>query len=360
MKGKVEKLFLSKKDTIQEAMEKLNDMGCRNLYVVDEDRKLLGSISDGDIRRGILNGVELEETISTIMSRKTKYVYMLDPEKNKKIKELLLNVDIETIPILNNDNIIIDIVFLKDILKNNNKRNCKTKSNFVFLLAGGLGTRLEPFTKILPKPLIPIGDTPIIEKIMDKFCKYGFENFVLSLNYKADMIKLYFNDCEVQKKYSKINYIKEDNPLGTIGSLYLAKDLINDSFFITNSDILIEEDMEKIFEYHKENKAILTIVGCVKNSVIPYGVLNTDDRGFLTNIKEKPEYKHIINTGVYVAEPEIIDYIKNNEKKDMNELIEELLQAGKKVNVYPIFEEMWFDVGQWIEYERTVKYFEKI
>lgn len=181
---------------------------------------------------------------------------------------------------------------------------------------------------------------------MDKFTFYGFSEFVVSVNYKADMIKLYFSDPEVRANYEEVTYIKEEKPLGTIGSLNLAKDVITDSFFITNADILVEEDLDKIMRFHKDNKTVLTVVGCLKNSVVPYGVLNMDQGGLLVNIEEKPQYKHIINTGVYVAEPEIMSFINADERKDINQLIEDILKSGKPIGVYPVLEEQWFDIGQ--------------
>lgn len=352
--------FLIQKDEhIKHALKQLDETAEKVLYVIGENRGLIGSLSDGDIRRGLLKGIGLNEKVELVMNENPKYIERFELNKAKKIKQIMLDFQIQSLPILNDDKTIADIAYWVDIFKGNRKTEYLKKKNKVFILAGGVGSRLEPFTRILPKPLVPVGEQPILEKIMDKFSFYGYDEFFLSVNYKAEMIKLYFNDTEVKNKYSDIQYIKEDMPLGTIGSLYLIKDKIQDSFFITNSDILIEEDMDKILKFHKDNKSILTIVGCIKNSVVPYGVLNTNDRGYLLNIDEKPQYKHIINTGVYVAEPEIIEYIKPNVKEDITELMEKLLVLQKSISIYPILEEQWFDIGQWAEYERTRKYFEK-
>lgn len=229
----------------------------------------------------------------------------------------------------------------------------------VFILAGGEGRRLEPLTTILPKPLIPIGDKAILERIMDQFHAYGFDDFIVSLYYKAEMIKLYFNNVEIKKKYGDIQYILETMPLGTIGSLSLAKDMLQNSFFISNSDIIITHNLEKIFEFHKQSKNILTIVGCFKSSEVAYGILHRDDKGNLLDINEKPSYKHLINTGLYIAEPEIIQYLQFNQEKEITELIKDILKDDKKISIYTIEEKEWFDVGQWPEYDKTRKYFEK-
>lgn len=353
-------LLISKKKSIKAAMKQLDETAEKNLFVINEKHQLIGALSDGDIRRAILEGSNLENEIDKVMNKQPKFVYDFDLDKEKKIKQCMLEHKIESLPILDNEKNIRDIVYWIDVFKENVKVNYSRKSNKVFILAGGVGSRLEPFTRILPKPLVPIGDQPIIEKIMDKFSSFGFDDFILSVNYKGEMIKLYLESMDVRDKYSDICYIKEDTPLGTIGSLFLAREHLRESFYITNSDILLEEDLEKIFNFHKNSASILTIVGCIKNSVIPYGVLKTDNNGLLVDIEEKPEYKHIINTGVYIAEPDIIDYILPNTKLDITELIEKLLKKGEKISIYPVFEGQWFDIGQWAEYENTRKHFEKL
>lgn len=353
-------LLCNENISLKEAMKQLDITAGRVLYVVNSSENLIGSVSDGDIRRGILKGISLDDPIKNVMNTSPKSIYHYDLTKKGKIKELIYNLN-SSLPVLNNNNKIIDIIYWKDLIdKTTDKKSIDKKTNFVFILAGGFGTRLEPFTKILPKPLIPLGDKPILEKIMDEFTKYGFENFLISVNYKKEMIKLYLSDKNINNKYNQIEYIEENNPLGTIGSLYLAKDYIKETFVITNSDIMIEEDLDKIFRFHKEQKNILTLVGCVKESVVPYGVLYTDKKGLLKEIDEKPRYKNVINTGVYIAEPEIVNYITPNKKQDITELISNLIKENKNISVYPIFDDQWFDIGQWAEYEKTLKYFENV
>lgn len=352
-------LLIKRDATIKEAMKQLDSTAEKNLYVVDEGRRLIGAISDGDIRRGLLKGSGLDDGISLVMNSNPKFLLQSDVRRKIKARQIMGRYNIQTLPVLDEARQIIDIMYWLDLYETQNIAEYTRKSNKVFILAGGIGSRLEPFTKILPKPLVPIGNQPILEKIMDKFAFYGFDEFIISVNYKAEMIKLYFNDPEIKDKYGSVQYVREDSPLGTIGSLCLAADRIGESFFISNSDIIIEEDMEKIFHFHKDSGSVLTIVGCLKNSVIPYGVLNTDERGFLMNIDEKPAYRHVINTGLYVAEPEIAGYIAPGEKMDITELIAVLLKEKKPVGIYPVIEEQWFDIGQWAEFEKTRKYFEK-
>jgi len=352
------KLLILKNMSVRNAMKQLNETSEKVLYIVDGEKRLQGSLTDGDIRRALLGGSGLDSCIADIMNKNPKYIRRTEANRTKRTKELMLKFKIESLPVLDDEGRVTDIALWVDVFNAGKKVLREKKPNKVFILAGGEGTRLEPFTKILPKPLVPVGEQPILEKIMDRFAAYGFDEFILSVNYKSEMIRLYFNDPEVKNKYADIRYIKEDRPLGTIGSLYLARESISGTFFISNSDILIEDDMDKILKFHVENKAVLTIVGCIKNSVVPYGVLNTNDSGFLLNIDEKPAFKHIINTGVYVAEKDIVGYIKPDAKEDMTELIGDLLKDGRTISVYPVLEEQWFDIGQWAEYERTRKYFE--
>lgn len=173
------------------------------------------------------------------------------------------------------------------------------------------------------------------------------------------MIKAYFSDKDVSSKYRKVEFVQEDFPLGTIGSIDLARNMLTESFFISNADILIEADLNSILRYHHSSGAVLTVVGCVKNNVIPYGVLQTNEIGTLVNIQEKPSCKSIINTGVYVAEPTFLKFIKANTKQDMTDVLKSMLNIGEKIGVYPILEEQWFDIGHWLEYERTLKHFEQ-
>lgn len=351
------KLFIGQNDSIEMAMENLETTGEKNLYVVDDHNKLVGSISDGDIRRSILAGQSLETKVGKIMNQVPKYILVQESNILEKAKALMLKYEIESVPIVTEEQSIVNVIYWLDVFKED-KKQYTLKDNVVFVVAGGMGSRLEPFTKVFPKPLIPVGDIPIVERIMDEFTLYGFNQFVLSVNYKAEMIKLYLGTPEVKEKYKQLDYVDEAQPLGTIGSLSLAKTFLKDSFFITNSDIIVKENYEQILAFHKEEGCILTIVGCMKHSVIPYGVLVVDEARRLIRIHEKPEYSHVINTGVYVAEARLTEYIPLNVKLNINDLIDNLIEAGEKISVYPILEGQWFDIGQWHEFERTRKYFE--
>jgi len=215
-------------------------------------------------------------------------------------------------------------------------------------MAGGRGTRLAPLTNIWPKPLIPVNEKTIIEDIMDKFVEVGCNKFYLSVNYKAEVIKQYFEN--LNSSYYQISYIQEEKPLGTAGSLYLLKDKIHSAFFVTNCDILIDEDYTAIYDYHKANHNEITMVAAIKSFPIPYGTIETKEGGQLNSIQEKPELSFKINTGMYILEPNLLKEIPENEFLHITTLIEKLHQEGRKVGVFPVSEGSWSDIGNWEEY----------
>jgi NDP-sugar pyrophosphorylase family protein len=221
-------------------------------------------------------------------------------------------------------------------------------------MAGGKGTRLDPFTKIIPKPLIPLKDKPIIEHIMDRYFSRGFNRFVVIVNYKKEMIKLYF--AENNLPYS-IEFVEEPDYYGTAGGLYLLKDTINDTFVVVNCDTILESDYQSILHWHREKKYLITIVGAHKEIAVPFGVLKMDN-GMLIDIDEKPNYDIFVNTGTYFLEPDVINLIGKNEQLCMDELIRRVgRESPDKVGVYPHWGG-WFDVGQWDEYRKSLRYME--
>ena len=353
MHTNIEDFIINKKCSIDQAVSKINTVFPKSVYVIDDTERLIGSISDGDVRRGIIKKVDFSNTVEQIMYKSPHKIYIGDTSKSDLI-EKFKEIDLPSVPIVDFDNKIVDIIILRKIPLELTANASAAKENFVFILAGGEGNRLKPLTNIIPKPLIPIGKYPILEMIMDKFKACGFNKFIVSLNYKADLIKLYFDNPQVRNKYSILEYIEEKIPLGTIGSLFYARNYIHEDFLISNADIFIKENIEKIFNFHKENNAILTIVGCVKKSILSYGVLDINDNGELISMQEKPSLKHIVNTGVYVAKPEIIYCIKENTHTDITQVIEFLLKDRKKVCVYQIDDSQWFDIGQWDELKKTV------
>jgi dTDP-glucose pyrophosphorylase len=340
--------------TLKEALKKIDETALQVLLVIDEKEKLLGVITDGDIRRAIIKGISFETPIKNIMSENPVTIKIGDSKDRALF--LMKKNDIRHIPVIDENCKVIDIYLWKDFLKNGEIVFPK-KNNKVIIMAGGKGTRLDPFTKILPKPLIPINEKPVIEVIMDTFKKYGFYEFYISLNYKSEMIKYYF--AENPNDY-KIEFIEENDYLGTIGALSLIKSRIKNTIIISNCDVVIDVNYDELLKYHRKNENDITILGISRHVNIPYGILNMKSGcADFEKIVEKPDYHFIVNSGIYVFEPKIIDLIPANQKIDAPSLISTAKEKGYKVQVYPM-SCSWFDIGQWGEYRKTIEYFEKM
>jgi len=221
-------------------------------------------------------------------------------------------------------------------------------------MAGGKGTRLDPFTRILPKPLIPINGEPIIKIIMDKFNEYQTKKFYVSINHQSRMIKAYFGDNN--SEYD-INYLEELEPLGTAGSLRYLVGKVSGPLIVTNCDIIIESDYNEMLAYHKENNNDITAVGAYRQYIIPYGVCEIENGGNLRKITEKPEYSFIVFTGFCILQGEILKHIPENKAYYMTDLMEKVRSEGGKVGVYPVSEDSWVDIGQWEEYKKAAEKF---
>ncbi len=350
MCGKGKRALIDENKSIREAIQQLNENVLQILLVINDSGQLLGTVTDGDIRRSILNNISLDKPISKIMNRTPKFIYQ---DEIEKAAALMAKHNIKSIPVVDQQKKVLDLILIEDMLEY--KEKYPAKSNQVFIMAGGKGTRLDPFTKILPKPLIPVGDKPIIELIMGSFNKYGFNNFIISLNYKAEIIKLYFLE---NSNGFNVSYTYEQEPLGTAGALSLAKDRLVETFIVSNCDVIIDVDFDDLLSYHQKNKNSATVVGVVKHMQIPYGVIEVKDNK-LAQMIEKPEYDFVINSGVYVLEPEITGFIPENEPVNMPDVLLKAKEAGKKIGVYPVSTK-WFDIGQWEEYQHTLEYFKKV
>lgn len=347
-------LIIAPKTTMKEAIVQLNETGKKALFVADPSGRLLGSITDGDIRRAIIRGKEFSTPVASIMCSTPQSLNANQKDYRAKAKQLMLDFDVEHIPIVDERGSILEILNWQNLFSD--KKGIpltKPLSNPVVIMAGGKGTRLDPLTKILPKPLIPLGEKPIIEIIMDNFRARGFSHFTMTLNYKKELIKAFFseNDSEIN-----LHFAEEPDFLGTAGSLFLLKDKIHETFYVTNCDIILEAEFEKVLEWHQREKAVMTLIGSHKEMHIPYGLIECNGEGFKA-IKEKPVLDLVINSGVYICEPAIFSLIKDGEFLNMNELIERASQAGK-VSVFPIYEG-WFDAGQFKEYQDTLRKIEE-
>lgn len=340
-------LFISKDNTIKESIIKLDETAKKVLLVVDNN-KLIGIVTDGDIRRWILKNGDLKESVNLVMNKSPKYIYEKD---RKEAKVILKKLMIDSIPVLNECNEVIDIIFWNDNF-NTRLNHYETINNKIVIMAGGKGTRLYPYTKIIPKPLIPIGDIPIVERIIDKFVEYGCNDFYMTVNYKKNMIKSYFKD---ETREYDVTFIDEDKPLGTAGALSKMKDILTETFFVSNCDILIEANYSHILKEHKKSKSKITFVTSLKNYVIPYGVINLYDDGTINTMVEKPEYDFLVNTGMYIVEPEVLSDIPEEQFFHITDLINYYLEKGEKIGVYPITESEWLDMGQFKEMENMIE-----
>ncbi len=351
--AKFESLLMPTDTSIKLAMQKLNETAERILFIVDNKGRLLGTVTDGDIRRGIIDGGKFSDKVEKVMHRNFTAVTLNKSYTEENVKKLMIETKLEQIPVLDDAGIIVDVILWTDVLEDKKYlAPQKFFNNAVVIMAGGKGTRLDPFTKILPKPLIPIHNKPIIEHITDRFYKNGFRKFILILNYKKEMIKLYFAE---NKLPYEISFIEEDDFYGTAGGLSLLRDALNDTFIVTNCDTVLEGEYEDFFNWHRERNNLMTIIGSHKEITVPYGVLNMEE-GSLVGIDEKPKIDLFVNTGTYIFEPGILNLISKKERIDMDKLIAKVREKYKdKVNVYPHWGG-WFDIGQWDEYRRSLKH----
>jgi NDP-sugar pyrophosphorylase family protein len=212
---------------------------------------------------------------------------------------------------------------------------------------------MEPFTKILPKPLIPIGEKPIIEVIMDEFGCQGINRFFLTINYKGEMIKSYFDN---EQHGYEIKYFIEEKQGGTAGSLKLLEKDIDDLFFVTNCDVIVKFDLSDVIHFHKEHESSLTVLSSIQHHKIPYGVVEYKRGGEIAQINEKPEFTFTVNTGVYLLNKKVLSNIPNDMCCDMTDLIKQLIKEGQKVLMYPVNENEYMDIGQWEEYRKNIRY----
>jgi len=353
-RNKIKSVSIDISSTLLQAIKQMDDVEIKLLLVLDQG-KFASLISIGDIQRAIIANRAFSTSISEVLRDDIMVSYT--NESKKAIKQKMIKDRTEFMPILNEHNDIADVIFWNDIFKVSfvNSQNGHLKLPVV-IMAGGKGTRLKPITNIIPKPLIPLGDKTIVEIIIERFRKMGANHFYFSVNYKSEMIKNYFD--EISNKDYQIEYFEEEKPLGTAGSLFLLKGQIKDTFFVTNCDILIEQDYEEVYKYHFENNNELTVLAALKNYSIPYGTLEIEENGLLKNLIEKPELTFMVNTGMYILEPHLLDEIPPNQFFHITHLMDQIKARGGKVGVFPVSEKSWMDIGAWKEYRETLKHFD--
>ena len=346
-----EKLFIKETATVVEALKKLDEAATKILLVVNNKKVLKGIISDGDIRRSILKGHNLKNTIQKVYNKTPTVVFKKD-FSNEHVQQILLKKEIEALPVIDENWHVVDFVKWEDVFTDKKIKSRKQLKNVpVIIMAGGKGTRLAPFTNILPKPLIPIGEKTILELIISEFYDFGVRDFLLTLNYKGEMIRAYFEG--IPHDY-RLNYIWEKEFNGTAASVRLAEALLPEVFIVSNCDIIVKADYAKVVAFHKKNGADITVLSSIQHHVVPYGVVEFCNGGAVTEIIEKPEYTFTINTGVYVLNKKCIDHIPENRVFHMTHLIEAIIAARGKVFTYPVNEKEYVDIGQWEEYRSVI------
>lgn len=344
-----EKYIISIDNTCIEALKQMDTIHSKVLIVITEN-KFVGILTIGDIQRAIIKNLDLNTKIADIID--CQKLYANDTDSLDDVKKKMYAIRAELMPVVNKDGSLIEVYFWDDLFGDKQEMPHNSIQLPVVIMAGGKGTRLQPLTNIYPKPLIPIGEKTIVEMIMDKFVSYQCTDFYISVNYKADVIRNYFDFINNPKYH--ITYFQEEKPMGTAGSLRLLKDQLHSTFFVSNCDILIKENYADILEYHKNNGNDLTVVAALKTYSIPYGTIITGENGILESIEEKPSLTFKINTGLYILEPSVLDEIPDD-FFHITHLMEKLQKKGARVGVYPISQNDWIDMGDWKEYLKLVR-----
>lgn len=334
--------IVSENTPILEVMNVINKNSKGIAYVCNE-KILKGAISDGNIRRHVLSGGSLGELAIHVANLEPKF---LTYDSTDNPTDYMKLVGVTSLPIVNKKGEIISIKFIDD----KGAYDYAKLDIPVVIMAGGKGTRLKPFTDVLPKPLIPIGEKTITERIMDNFISFGCDKFNMVVNYKKNLIKAFFSD---HADYN-VSFTDEEVFLGTAGGLKYLEKSLDSTFFMTNCDVIIDDDYGSILKHHRESNAIITMVCTAKSYTIPYGTIKLDDMGNVKSLEEKPNYSFLVNTGMYVIEPRFLEYIPNREFIHITDVIDKCIAHGEIVGVYPISENAWMDMGEMKELDKMM------
>jgi len=336
----ISKITLSENSTLKDALEIIDKGRMQIALVINDEKKLIGTLTDGDIRRGLLKGMDLSTSIKTIVYRSPITAQISNTKE--EILKLALSYKVHQIPILNNDEIV-GIQEIEELM------NPKLKKNKVVLMVGGLGTRLRPLTENVPKPMLKVGNKPILQTIVEKFSEYGYTDIIMCVNYKSNVIKEYFQDGKLFGV--NIEYIFEEQRMGTAGALSLLNEKLNEPFFVMNGDLLTNVNFEHLHHFHISNNSSGTM--CVReyDFQVPYGVVNIKDSKIIS-IEEKPTHEFFVSAGIYMLNPEVLQYIPANQFYDMPTLFEKLINENKNTISFPL-REYWIDIGRIEEYKKA-------
>lgn len=335
------KIIISPISTVRQALEIIDIGSMKIALVADENLKLLGTLTDGDIRRAILNGRGLDDSIEAIYFRTPTTCGINDSKE--KILQLAVAHKLFQIPVVDDEGRIIGIAEVDELLQPAHR------TNKVVLMAGGLGTRLSPLTDTTPKPMLHVGNKPILETIIENFAKHGYTDIILSVSYKSHVIEEYFGDGA--SFGVKIEYVHEARRMGTAGALTLLRDILTEPFFVMNGDLLTNINFEHMHDYHLMHDAVATMAVREYDFQVPYGVVNITD-GKILSIEEKPTHKFFVSAGIYMLSPQTLQHIPDDDFFDMPTLFEKLIFEKHHAVSFPI-REYWLDIGRMSDYEKA-------
>ena len=353
----LKEILVSPESSVKSAIENMGESRKRVVIVVDSALKFQGIFTDGDMRRYVLKGGNLEAPICEAMNA-SPYVMSVGYTQ-EDLQRCFVERNRFMCPIVDENGRLSEVVF---------RDECSDRlENYVMpqlpagvitvIMAGGLGKRLYPYTKVLPKALIPIGDKPILTHVLDKFKSFGCRDFHLIVNHKRNLIKAYYAE---ENPGCNLVYHDEETPLGPAGGLCFLKGIVKETFFLSNCDILVDADYSEIYAFHKREKNLITAVGALREVEVPYGVITIDGNGSsISAISEKPSTTYLANVGVYVIEPEVLDDVEENKVLLLTDLITRYIAEGKKVGVFPVSGGAWQDMGQLDEMKKMVSTFER-
>ena len=337
----IEDITVNAKIKIIEVLKIIDKSSKQLVLVVDETQKLLGTLNDGDIRRALLKNISLNDSIEHIYCKNPTVANVSDTKN--EILNICSRKKIHQIPIIDNNGNLVGLETLDDLISKEEKKNK------VVLMVGGLGTRLRPLTDKIPKPMLNVGDKPILQTIVEKFAEYGFTNIVMCVNYQSHIISDHFGDG----RYFGVNieYIYENKRMGTAGALSLLSEKLTEPFFVMNGDLLTNINFEHLLDYHQSNNSVATM--CVReyDFQVPYGVVDVKD-GNILSIIEKPIHKFFVSAGIYMLSPDVLSMIPDNKFYDMPTLFEDMINMKKKVVSFPI-REYWLDIGRIEEFKKA-------
>jgi dTDP-glucose pyrophosphorylase len=338
----VKQIIVRPETSIEDTLKVIEAGGLRIALVIGEDGRLLGTLSDGDVRRALIARMPLSAPVSEVMNRNPRVAH--ESLSRDSVLHMMEEHDVLVVPVVDAGGRLVRVHNLKELLEP------QGKDNAVFLMAGGFGTRLRPLTDEIPKPMLKLGKKPILENTLESFVAAGFRRFYISVHYLAETIKAHFGNGE--KWGVDIRYIEEGEPLGTAGALGLLPPIGDLPMIMMNGDLVTRVDFRALLAFHVENRSMLTM--CVRECdvQVPYGVVQATGHQ-VEGIIEKPIHKFLVNAGIYVLAPEAIARVPKESRMDMPDLVRDIISAGREVNMFPIHE-YWLDIGQFEDFNRAL------